>query len=72
MTSGVRVHLVKSEENAYKLGTSGWEKIRGSLTLGLSTLFFLLFQNSSSKSDSMYTDMLVIESKYIRTMLLKC
>ena len=35
-------------------------------------LFFLLFQNSSSKSDSMYTDMLVIESKYIRTMLLKC
>ena len=36
MTLGVSVHLVKSEETAYKLGTSGWEKIRGSLTLGLS------------------------------------
>ena len=35
MTSGVSVHLVESEENPYKLGTSGWKKIRGSLTLGL-------------------------------------
>lgn len=36
MPSGVSERVVESEEDPYKLGTSGWEKIRGSLTLGLS------------------------------------